>query len=106
MSRPILLLLSPLLFAATLSAYAQIGGDKFVGGGEAHIFTPPARVSTSNIVAALPPRTVVPIEFYGRWVTPGRKLEIALRDPSSKHTGTCRIGILSPKSAPTPTATW
>ncbi|HEY5330331.1 MAG TPA: hypothetical protein VIJ79_10635 [Acidobacteriaceae bacterium] len=80
--------------------HRQFDGQKFVGGGTGHIFNP----TSENIdfkfrcgVTFPPYRSV---EFYGRWITPGRKLEIRLRDPHSKRTQSCRIRTSLPPAVP------
>jgi hypothetical protein len=148
MSRRTLLLLCPLLFIATLSAHAQIGGRSefawqdqnapdyldprpwvsamqpnprfpitvqlsqesrrytgisWIGYGEGHIFNPRGENIEFHYRCGVTIPSGVPIEFYGRWVQPYRKLDILLRNPVSGRTRTCRISmsvVLPPSSTP------
>jgi hypothetical protein len=148
MSRRILLLLCPLLFAVALSAHAQINGsDEFawqdqyapdyanpqpwvsdmdpnprfpitvqlsqesrrytgiswIGHGEGHVFNPKGENIEFHYRCGVTMASGVPIEFYGRWVQPYRKLDILLRNPVSGRTRTCRISmsvVLPPSSTP------
>ena len=147
MSRRILLLLFPLLFAAAIPLHAQIGGadefasqdmqpiqyrpeppwiadmrpnprfpitvrlaiehgrfdgQKFVAGGEGHIFNPTAENVDFKLRCGVIFRAYYPVEFYGRWITPGRKLEIRLRDPRGNHTRSCRVSTSLPPTATPP----
>ena len=137
MSRRVLLLLLPLLFAAAVPLHAQIDGadeftwqdihagrppeppplymaymqpssrfpitvqlradeagvrhGDFVGHGTVHVFNPRSENLTFQYRCSIAFPAYRPTEFYARWVTPGRKLEIVLRRPGTNHTGTCRI---------------
>jgi hypothetical protein len=143
MSRRILLLLFPLLFAAAIPVHAQSQYDEFVwqdshtipqtpeppwvadmrpnprypitvrlaidyngynganysGGGDGHIFNPQGQNLNFTYRCGLTFPRSHPSEFYARWIKPGRKLEIRLRDPHSTHTSTCRISISPRQSA-------
>jgi hypothetical protein len=144
MSRRILFLLCPLLFAAATSLHAQrfpndsfawqdmsppnyrpeppwlaakdatprypitvrleldynrYNGDGFSGGGEAHIFNPHGEDLQFKYRCGLTFPSHQPVEFYGRWVVPGRKLEILLQKPYTNRVRPCRISVSPPPSA-------
>jgi hypothetical protein len=77
---------------------AGVRGDSFVGHGIVHVFNPRGENLNFHYSCGIAFPAYRPREFYARWVTPGRKLEIALLKPGTNHTGTCRITT----SPPTP----
>lgn len=85
--------------------YGRYTGISWVGLGDGHVFNPTGEDVTFHYRCGVSFPTGVPIEFYGRWITPGRKLEIVLRKPGSDlKTRTCRISTSLVTSASTPSA--
>jgi len=76
--------------------HGHFDGQKFVAGGAGHIFNPTAENVEFEFRCGVTFPAYRPVEFYGRWITPGRKLEIRLRDPHSNHTHACRISTSLP----------
>ena len=86
-------------------AYNRYDGDSFVGAGKGHVFNPRGEDLAFKYRCGITFTRKKPVEFYGRWITPDRKLEILLGKPGTNHTRTCRIStsdvqvaIVAPKN--------
>jgi hypothetical protein len=71
--------------------YGHYTGISWIGRGSGHVFNPRGEDIDFHYRCGATFPSGVPIEFYGRWVQPYRKLDILLRNPVTGRTRTCRI---------------
>ena len=85
--------------AIDYNGYNGYNGANYSGGGDGHVFNPQGENLNFTYRCGITFPRSHPSEFYARWIKPGRKVEIRLRDPHSTRTSSCRISISPRQSA-------